>query len=276
MRHFATLFDSRYMPQGLALYESLRKHSSEEFKLNILAMDKECELTLMRLGLPGMVIVSLPLLEKELHLEPVRASRTWAEYCWSMASVLTDFLIEDIPELTYCDADLFFFGDPAPVFTEIGARSIAITPHRFNRKDRVRLERNGRFNVGWLTIKNTDVGRKCLSKWAQQTREWCYYRNEDGKFGDQGYLDSFESDYGAEVCVIQNLGVNLGPWSLGNWPITEGPRVDGTPIVCYHFHETRFHDDGTVFLTGYPLSKDERRLIYDPYVQAVQSMKVCV
>ena len=44
------------------------------------------------------------------------------------------------------DADLFFFSDPAPLFEEMGASSVAIIPHRFPAANAPRFERYGIFN----------------------------------------------------------------------------------------------------------------------------------
>lgn len=270
-RHFATLFDSAYCAKGLALHESLLKHSSEPFVLHILACDTDTFYMLSDMKLKNVEVIPLEPFESAMKMQPVKVSRSWTEYCWTLASSFMEYLLPWFDSLTYLDADIFFFSDPKVIFEEIGERSIGIVPHRFNEKERKRLGKNGEFNVGVVYAKNSPVGLKCITKWAAQTREWCFGRNEGGKFGDQAYLNSWPTEYGAECCVIENLGVNLGPWSVGDYavyslycPHGRSVQIDGHTLVCYHFHE--FKDEGN--LTNWTLGPADKELIYAPYVKA--------
>lgn len=288
MRHYATLFDSRYLPQGLVLYESLKKHSSEPFLLHILAMNSTCELTLHDLDLPFAEVESLDEFEKYVHgMAEARANRTWQEYCWTCASnFAADILGDNAEEVTYIDSDCAFFSDPKVIHDEIGDRSIAVIPHRLI-PSKKHLESNGRFNVSWVTFKNNPVGRECLSTWAAQCREKCSAR--DG-CGDQKYLDAWPDKYGPELCVIQNIGAGLAPWNLANYGLY---RNDMPPflkvglrwgqlgdwrkalaepsvsVVFYHFHEY-LHG---ARLTNYELRPEDIKLIYEPYIEAVSAAK---
>lgn len=276
-RHYCTLFDSKYLPQGLALYESLKKHSSEEFYLHILAMDSQSQQLLSALNLENVAIIPLNQIEELSPLgdwKAIRSNRTWQEYCWTMASSLTELITDALwnspiymgqppGHLTYLDADLMFFSDPKVIFDEIGDRSIAVIPHRWNEKDRKRLEINGKFNVSWTTFKNNAIGRECLSTWARQCRERC---SAKVGCGDQKYLDEFVK-YGSELCVIENIGAGVAPWNLQNYTVSPGPKVDGVDVVFAHFHE---YSHGKR-LTNYPLRQQDRDFIYDPYVRAVES-----
>lgn len=270
--HFCTLFDSAYLPKGLALYESLARHSSLYWKLFILPMDSECRRTLRALDLPQVELIDPLDFEFQMQLADVKANRTHQEWCWSCASQLCEYLMRFTPidSITYLDADLFFFSDPATVFDEIGERSIAITPHRFQEKDRRRLEPNGLFNVGLVHFKDTPTGRTCLTRWAIQVRNRC---SATMGCGDQQYLDQWPADFGDDLCIIQNIGVNVGPWSLGNWPVTKGPCVNGVQLSCYHFHELQEDPDGTFRLTNYQIRQEDVELIYSPYLEAYRAAK---
>lgn len=263
MRNYCSLADHNYLPQLIALYESLVRNSSEQFTLYVVPMDDECERTLRCINLPHVFIVDYKWFEAAMQLETARATRTHAEYCWTCASNLTEFVMRraELPEITYLDADLFVFSDPAPVFKEIGTRSIAITPHRLIPSKR-HLEANGKFNVGFVHFKNTYFGRECLSNWAADCRERC---SADVGCGDQKYLDVWPGKYGSEVCIIENIGVNAGPWSLANWTVTEGPRLDGIPLVVFHYHEYAHGQR----LTNYHV-RPEDMVIYDPYIAAIE------
>lgn len=272
-QYFATLCDARYLKQALALYESLRKHSSETFTLYVLAMDIECANILTTMALPGIQLV-LGFHETHRGMKEARANRTHAEYCFTCSSALCEALLETgLSEITYLDSDCWFMADPKIAFDEIGERSIGIIPHRFaDNADRPRLEKAGRFNVSLVHFKNTPVGRACVTKWADQCRAKCSVES----YGDQLYLQNWPEEYGSECAIVENPTVGVAPWNLSSYAVTGTDHVayiDGKPVCMYHFHETRFREDGTVHLTNYRLRNEDRQFIYAPYIRAVESAK---
>jgi hypothetical protein len=243
------------------MYESLKRHSSEDFTLHVLAMDSKCLAVLHEMNLPNVQILPLPAFELEMNLSEVRSNRTHQEWCWTAASQQMEYLLRWLGDgVTYLDADLFFFADPKVMFDELGERSIAIVPHRLI-PSKKHLEVNGKFNMGWVTIQNTETGRKCIARWAAQVRERC---SATVGCGDQGYLDEWPSLYGSDCCIIENIGANVAPWNLANWRVTEGPMVDGVPVVFFHAHE--FVDESR--LTNYELRLADIGFIYKRYIAA--------
>ncbi len=242
------------------------RHSVEPFTLHILAMDMETFWLLSEMKLDNVEVIPMESFEKVLNMPAVRKSRSWTEYCWTCASSLMEYLLPTCDALTYLDADLFFFSNPAPIFAQIGDRSIAITPHRLpENSQKPRLEKNGKYNVGFVYFKNDEAGRSCLSKWAARVRHKC---SIDEGCGDQVYLDSFEDDYGDAIAVLGH-GINTGPWNLMAYD--DVMQYDGQvflgrdPLYCYHFHEY-LHGSR---LTNYPLRDRDKELIYAPYIKAI-------
>ena len=268
LRNFATLFDRSYCAKGLALHESLLRHSSEPFVLHILTMDMETFWLLESMHLENVRLIPLQSFEMALNLEPVRQSRSWKEFCWTVASSLMEYLLPSVDDVTYLDADLYFFSDQKVIFDEVGALSIGITPHRFP-AHRKHMEINGIYNVGLVAAKNNDIGRECISTWARNCRDWCFNRVEEHHAcGDQKYLDTWNSDYPGKVCSIQHPGVNLAPWNIDGYVISAdeagNPLVDGLPVVFYHFHEFQHAHQ----LTNYHLRIYDKKCIYEPYIAA--------
>ncbi len=266
MRNYCTVFDSAYLSRGLVLYESLKKHSSVPFRLLVLPLDEDCENQLASLLPPSLIVLGYRAFERDQRMSEIKRNRTHQEYAWTCASNVAEWLLLcpdcEMGEITYLDADLMFFSDPEQVFAEIGDRSIAAIPHRF---DSPKIETNGRFNVSWVTFKG-EIGKQCLSRWAAQCREWCFYRTEPGRFGDQKYLDEWPELYDSDFCEIQNIGAGLAPWNLGQYNLTAGPKVDGVPVVFYHFHE---YEHGKR-LTNYKIRVKDEVLIYKPYIDAYE------
>lgn len=295
-RYYCTLFDKNYLLKGLALYQSLVKHAGD-FKLFICCMDLETFEILRQLELPHTILVPLHHVESRLNLQPVRTTRSWLEYCWTMASQFMWYIfiaqdLEAVPMLTYLDADLYFYSSPEPIYNEMGDASIAITPHRFS-VGNSRLLVNGVYNVSWLTIRNDDPGLYCLIEWKKNCREWCYHRNEGIKFADQGYLNAWPYDYGSACHVIQHIGAGTAPWNVYRYEACQAQDRDGVflwvdprllpseeglqqypinyPLIFYHFHEFTHDDIGNCTrYTRHPLREQHKHLIYFPYTQAIR------
>jgi len=232
-------------------------------------MDDECAAALNSLALDHMDVFWLSAVERFMFNEPIKDSRTWQEYCWTCASNFAHWLLPH-SEITYLDSDCWFASDPEAVFAEIGERSIGIVPHRFP-PERKHMEVNGKFNVSWVTFRGA-VGFKCLEKWARQCREKCSAKEG---CGDQKYLDAWPTDYPGEVCEIQNIGVGTAPWNVSQYRVVDGPwgvRLNGQPLIFFHYHEYQHNQR----LTNYKLRKEDRDLIYAPYIEAVEAAKARV
>ena len=294
MRHeYCTLFDSNYLPRGLALHESLREHDPDSV-LRAFCMDSRAKGILDRLELPGLLTIGLDELEAhDPQLAAVKDDRTPVEYCWTATPAVMLAALEREPELesiTYLDADVAFFTNPEPLFATLGDRSVQIVPHRYAPEHAHLEATSGIYNVQWLTFRNDAPGLEVLRWWRERCLEWCYLRMEDGKFGDQKYLDDWPERFPA-VQVVQHIGAGLAPWNVGRYRIHERDRhvlVDDVPLVFYHFHsltlfsvlsrlvpwrgeQPRRIARGVrapfLWTTAYDIDPAEERLIWVPYVR---------
>ncbi len=71
-----------------------------------------------------------------------------------------------------------------------------------------------------MTFKRND-GELVRSWWEERCLEWCYARFEDGKFGDQKYLDDWTSRFNKQVHVLKNKELMLA----GNIQIKDEYKV---------------------------------------------------
>ena len=280
MYHFCTYFDQHYLPRGLALYFSLRKHCSS-FQLWVLCMDRACYTALSHMSFPGLNPILLDDFEKDdVGLLDSKKNRSRIEYYFTVTPSLPLFILNRYPALeniTYVDADLFFFADPRPVYDEVGESSIALIPHRFEEKLR-RLVARGRYNVGFLYLRRDRNGLAFLNWWRNQCLAWCYDRLEGDRFADQKYLDRAPELFDS-VTVIKNIGANLAPWNVGNYKIAwdhQHVRVDDQPLLFYHFHGfrrvTRWLYDPNLMIYRVPLTKEIRAGIYQPYIETLSAL----
>ena len=90
MYNYCTLFDSKYLSRGLAMYESLKKHSNN-FHLYIFAFDDKSYEILNKLSLDKVSVISLKDFENE-ELLAVKPTRSKAEYCWTCTSSVIKFV----------------------------------------------------------------------------------------------------------------------------------------------------------------------------------------
>jgi hypothetical protein len=281
-RVYCTYFDSAYLARGIVMLRSLCAHDPSARIFVVAIDDLTARVLRARFGPRIRVIGTAPLLTAVPGLRDARADRTpWAYYS-TQKPVVAQFAMESHlrpASVVYVDADTWFFSDPAPLFTEIGSASVAISPHRFS-SGLQHLEAYGRYNAGFIYWRHDEAGRRCLSDWRDDCLEWCAEQPQpDGRFMNQGYLNHWPERYSA-VHLIRHRGVNLAPWNVDAHRLdrdASGVTVDGAPLVFYHFHGLERHADGR-WSSKFPHLETQleiaREAIYLPYLAAVEAERL--
>lgn len=267
MMNFCTLFDSYYIHKGIATYLSLSRVTND-FHLYVMAFDKDSYAKLNALGFDHMTVELVDDFETSDLLE-VKPTRNKAEYCWTCGSAVTWHFMNkyNLSDITYLDSDLFFLSDPKIIFDEIGERSIAVTEH-----NNIDSTLSGRFCVQFMYFKNDEEGRSALKWWRDSCVEWCFDRYEDGKYGDQRYVDQFPQRY-KSLCVVKNLGAGIGPWNMNRYQFTDhtlkfNDREDN--FVFFHMHGIKSEFKGDILVlrcVDCILNNDTQRLFFEPYAE---------
>lgn len=284
MHSYCTLFDSVYLSRGLAMYESLREYTSD-FHLYIFAFDDLSYHILKILSLQNVTVISLTEFETP-ELKELKKERSKAEYCWTCTPSVISFVLENYhsADCTYLDSDLFFYSDPCVLISELDQnnKNVLITEHRFSFLPRLYEEkRAGRFCVQFMTFRNEESSLLVLDYWRKQCIEWCYARYEDGKFGDQKYLDEWPDIY-KNIHILQHQGGGVAPWNLNQYRfITNGNSVNGTvkktgtsfKVVFYHFQYVKFLDNGSVDIGWYFIPSLGKKLFYSPYLKRISEIE---
>ena len=251
------------------MIKSLKNHC-DEFEIKVLCLDEKTKEILENINIQEINCISLEEVETE-DLLILKKERSTAEYCWTLASTFTWYVLQNNDEIdliTYLDADLFFYSNVEPIFQEIGNSSIAIIEHRFAPEFRY-LETNGKFCVEWNSFRRDNEGITCLDTWRKQCLEWCYYKNEKGRMGDQKYLDEWPYKY--KSChIIKNLGAGIAPWNYSQYQITANNnsiRINNKNLIFYHFHQFQLLENNKFFRLGeiYSSNKEEPFQIYELY-----------
>lgn len=244
----------------------------------VLCLDELASDVLNSLQIDGCICVPISLVESDVVLA-AKANRNIAEYCWTLSSYFTAWLMENHSEvdlITYLDADLMFFSSPEALFDEMKDASIGIMEHRFIPRLK-QLESKGRFCVEWVSFRRDAQGLACLYRWRDQCLEWCYDRLEDGRMGDQKYLDAWPQDF-SRTHILMHLGAGVAPWNYSNYTYRQNSkgqiRVDDVPLIFFHFHQFQLIDDGSFYRISpyYAVEASVPEVIYGPYESAMRDM----
>lgn len=263
MERYVTLFDNLFLPQGLALYDSLERHGGD-FVLWVLCVDKAACDILQKLKLPRLKTAHLADFETPALLS-AKAQRTRGEYCWTITPLAPKVVFEldqDAERVTYVDADLYFLRDPQNIFTEfeISGKHVLITEHAYA-SEHDQSASSGKYCVQFMTFYR-DKSEPVRKWWEERCLEWCFARIEDGKFGDQKYLDDWPVRFSNQVHVTTCLSAFLAPWNATRFPYSEG--------IIYHFHGFRITNRSFILTTGYTLPDTLIKHVYEPYMDSVR------
>lgn len=239
MKHYYTYVNGNFLPRFLALHASIQRFQPDSL-LWVLTLDHEVEEALACLNLKSVRIFPIEeLVRREPALAQARAERSKVEFYVTCSPACLYHVLKDLPEdacLTKLDTDCFFLADPGPIHELEEKANIAITPHRFPEQLQ-HLERVGKFNAGWVTIKNNPVGRRCAENWKNQCLEWCHEKLGGRGFGDQKYIDEWPGNYPG-VLSLEHPGVNAALWNCGGLAVrleNTCATLNGHPIILFHF-----------------------------------------
>ena len=164
-----------------------------------------------------------------------------------------------------------------PLFDEMGDRSILITEHRYSPQYK-KEALSGKYCVQFVSFKNDERGLTALRWWRDRCLEWCYARYEDGKFGDQLYLDDWTTRFKG-VHELQHLGGGMAAWNIQQYDVFQKndtlwgcERSTGKefPVIFYHFHYLRFLKPDKIELGRRTLTDNILEQVYVPYVQDLE------
>lgn len=268
--NFCTIFDYAYLAKGLALYYSLSKVC--DFHLYIFSPDEKCIATIHQKNFPNVTIIPFEEVETK-ELLKIKGSRTIGEYYWTIKASCIKYLFGTfkLNFVTYIDTDSFFYSSPKPFFEELGDKSVLIVPHNFSPQYSKEIK-NGIFNAGFISFKNDKLGLIALDWWDEKCIEWCFNKKEDGKFGDQMYLNQLAKFEG--VHTLKHFGA-LANWNVQQYRfnyikdaiIGETESKKEFEVIFYHFHYLKFLNSKEVELGRKYLSKEVFNLFYKPYIE---------
>lgn len=275
MNAYYTYCDRNYAVRAAAMCRSLRRESGP-IQMYVFCLDEDTHRAFTQANLPDVTLLTLAELEmNDPELLAVKSTRSVVEYYFTCTSSAGWYLMNARPEidvLTYLDSDLFFVNSVEPLFHQLSGFSIAATYHRFPEYG---VPRQGVLNVAWLSWRRDPAGLSCLREYRRQCLEWCYLREEGGKYADQAYVDAWQRLPGFRT--FQHRGANVAPWNLGDYALTYengGIQVDGDPLIFFHFH--KFNSLGgnwfdANFWSARYVTRELRERLIVPYIDELRS-----
>jgi len=232
----------------------------------------ECISAIKKKNFSNVTVVPFNIVENE-ELLAVKDSRTVGEYYWTIKATCIKYLLSDLKLnfVSYIDADSFFYSSPELFFEELGDKSVLIVPHNFSPKY-VREIKNGIYNAGFISFKNDRLGLIALDWWNENCIDWCFSKKENGKFGDQMYLNALSKFEG--VHTLKHKGA-LANWNVQQYSYNkENDSLVGITktneefeVIFYHFHYLKFLSSYEVELGRKYLSKEILNIFYKPYIK---------
>ena len=253
------------MPQGLALHASMRKYAGA-FTLWVLCIDDDVKANLDALEISTIRTVALGEIETA-DLLTVKHGRNRAEYCWTLTPFTPRIVFDRDPQVqrvTYIDADMFLLKSPRPIFEEFEAsgKAVLITDHAYD-PEYDDSATSGQYCVQFMTFVR-DASESVRQWWQDRCIEWCFDRIEDGKLGDQKYLDDWPTRFAESVHVLAQIDVILAPWNARRFPYSRA--------IAWHFHGFRLLADNKVLLHRfYEIPDVVDKMIYLPYMKEIKS-----
>ena len=227
--NFVTILNNLYLPQALALYESIKKFGLK-FKLWAICLDDESYFTILNLGESNFTPVNFKFHENN-KLINLRKKRSIAEYCWTITPISPKLIFnldKNIKFITYVDADIFFLKSPKILINKFvkSKKYISFTRHNFSSDEKIKENIYGKFCVQFMTFKR-NKSEKIRKIWETKCIEWCYATPNKGRMGDQKYLDSIYYKF-KHLIHISEENAFISTWNY--------EKINYRRLIAWHFH----------------------------------------
>lgn len=239
-----TICAKNYLAQAYALKESSLKHNpSVDFKIFLSdKSDSNLNNDIIEIGdewIPDWRHMAI-------KYDVVEFSTSIKPFC------IRKFFNEGYAKVMYIDPDIYFFDSVEYVWDHLDNYSVVLTPHRCypiqgatNSIDEASVSNFGIYNLGFIGLKNDEVGNKIAEWWCEKLSSQCYNSKSEGLFVDQKWMDFIPAFYPSNVLITHHLGLNAAEWNLqerdfyfdGDKPMVRNKYnpEETFPLVFFHF-----------------------------------------
>ncbi|HEY2353709.1 MAG TPA: hypothetical protein VGH79_02255 [Gaiellaceae bacterium] len=201
------------------------------------------------------------------HELPIPAVKSWifkhdlVEVCTAVKGPMLELFVErGIEKIVYLDPDIAVFGSLDGIIEELDEASIVLTPHQLDPDvdemaifdNEVGSLQHGTYNLGFVAIRNDEIGQRFATWFADRLRSYCYDELDRGLFVDQKWCDLVPAFFD-RVKILRDPGYNVASWNISQRRLSAddngGIFVNGQPLRFFHF--TKLGPIGTVMTDRY-------------------------
>lgn len=173
---------------------------------------------------------------------------TVVELCTAIKGLYSKRMLDrpDVDGVIYFDPDIAVLGPLDPVLEGLRQGSILLTPHQIEpEKERDAVIdnelcclRHGVFNLGFLALRQSEVGHSFARWWSNRLMAFCQIDLESGIFTDQRWVDLAPALFD-ELLVLRQPGLNVATWNFTHRRLGGTAPFDVTvndePLSFFHF-----------------------------------------
>ena len=153
-------------------------------------------------------------------------------------------LLSRYAKVLYLDPDIRLYAGLQPVFEDLAAHSVVVTPHTLtpimdgkNPSD-IDFLRFGAFNLGFIGVSQCNEALAFLDWWSRRCLDYGFYEPQAGLAVDQKWVDLGPSFFPG-MKILRDPGLNVAFWNLhervvschdGVWFVNEE-----APLRFFHF-----------------------------------------
>jgi len=272
---YCTVMSRPFVPRALALQDSIARHSPDA-KFAFYCIDGETAALLNTFELKNAQVFAPNEFETPA-LRAVKTSLNPGEYCWTCKSVALLHAFATDPLLDWAvwvDSDMFAFADPNQALEAYAGASVVLTLHRFSWPEIAAYEPIvGRFNAGYVAVRNSKEGHAALTWWMRRCLESCSDEPTSENYADQKYLEQMPELF-PNVVGSSHVGLNCAPWNVIGQNVaggSEGVLVSNSPLLLYHFQGLKVvrYWAFDLYTSKMALPDIVRQEVYRPYVTAL-------
>jgi len=160
-------------------------------------------------------------------------------------------------KVVYLDPDIAVFSDLTGIVEKLDRYSIILTPHQvcpnqsegLIKDNELTSLKYGIFNLGFVAVRNDEVGNDFAQWWARQLYFACYDAIPSGIFTDQKWCELVPCFFD-RVHIERDPGYNVASWNISTRQIKIGGDgrifADGSPLRFFHF--TKINTAGDIMI----------------------------
>lgn len=152
----------------------------------------------------------------------------------------------DNGKVIYLDPDTVVFSSLNDIIEALSEANILLTPHQTSpdrdlaavMDNEICSLKHGVYNLGFIAVSNTSVGRAFARWWAERTYFFCRNDIPNGLFTDQRWIDLVPAFFPG-VAIMRSTRHNVATWNLTTRNLSRADDgsfyVDNEPLGFYHF-----------------------------------------